>query len=85
MTFHFYSMHLSPFQDFLNGADLGWRCDLPENLLKRGCEAESMERWETKVVVNTTISSTQVSPGDISITLTPGRQTQVQCEMGERC
>ncbi|TWW65133.1 Integrin beta-8 [Takifugu flavidus] len=64
-------------EDFLNGADLGWRCDLPENLLNRGCEAESMERWETKVVVNTTISSTQVSPGDISITLTPGSEASV--------
>lgn len=35
--------------------------------------------------VNTTIGSTQVSPQDISVTLTPGRQTRVQCEVGELC
>lgn len=42
-----------------------------------------MERWETKVEVNTTIGSTQVSPQDISITLTPGRQTV--CSVKKLC
>lgn len=85
MSFHFIYCIFPPIQDFLNGAASGLRCDLPENLLKRGCEAKSMERWETKVEVNATTSSTQVSPGEISVTLRPGRKPQVQCEMGELC
>lgn len=56
------------------------RCDLPVNLLRRGCEAEFMEQSEIKVEVNATISSTQVSPRDISITLRPGRQVQSKME-----
>nr|XP_020443646.1 integrin beta-8 [Monopterus albus] len=57
--------------------DVYWpsqRCDLPVNLLRKGCEPEFMEQSETKVEVNTTISSTQVSPQDISITLRPGSE-----------
>ncbi|XP_069550872.1 integrin beta-8 [Brachyistius frenatus] len=61
-------------EDFLDGAGLSHRCDLPENLRKRGCGAEYMEQSEIKVEVNATISSTQVSPGDISINLRPGSE-----------
>ncbi|KAM9824147.1 integrin beta-8 [Neosynchiropus ocellatus] len=59
-------------QDFLEGASSSYRCDLPASLLKRGCEPEFMEQTEIKVEVNATISSTQVSPRDISIHLRPG-------------
>ncbi|CAI5690448.1 integrin beta-8 isoform X1 [Oreochromis niloticus] len=59
-------------EDFLDGAGLSQRCDLPVNLLKRDCALEFMEQSEVKVEVNATISSTQVSPRDISITLRPG-------------
>uniref|UniRef100_A0AAQ5YBQ1 Integrin beta n=1 Tax=Amphiprion ocellaris TaxID=80972 RepID=A0AAQ5YBQ1_AMPOC len=60
--------------DFLNGAGLSQRCDLPENLRRRGCGPEFTEQSETKVEVNATISSTQVSPQDISINLRPGAE-----------
>uniref|UniRef100_A0A672YDX2 Integrin beta n=1 Tax=Sphaeramia orbicularis TaxID=375764 RepID=A0A672YDX2_9TELE len=61
-------------EDFLEGAASNSRCDLPANLLKKGCGQEFMEQSEVKVEVNATISSTQVSPQDISITLTPGAE-----------
>uniref|UniRef100_H3DQE2 Integrin beta n=1 Tax=Tetraodon nigroviridis TaxID=99883 RepID=H3DQE2_TETNG len=67
--------------DFLNGAASGRRCDLPENLLARGCEVEVMERWETRVEVNTTVSGTQVSPRDISVTLRPGSEASIVVEV----
>lgn len=53
---------------------MGRRCDLPVNLLRRGCGPEFMEQTETKVEVNATTSTGQVSPQDISITLRPGTQ-----------
>ncbi|XP_022074992.1 integrin beta-8 [Acanthochromis polyacanthus] len=61
-------------EDFLNGGGLSQRCDLTENLSRRGCGPEFMEQSETKVEVNATISSTQVSPQDISINLRPGAE-----------
>lgn len=64
----------SPPQDFLDGTAPGRRCDLPVKLLERGCEAEFIEQSEVKVEVNATVSSTQVSPRDISVTLRPGRR-----------
>ncbi|XP_068189916.1 integrin beta-8 [Antennarius striatus] len=64
-------------EDFLDGVGPSQRCDLPLNLLSRGCEAEFMEQSEVKVEVNATISSTQVSPRDISITLRPGSEASI--------
>ncbi|XP_071368600.1 integrin beta-8 [Centroberyx affinis] len=61
-------------EGFLDGAGVGQRCDLPLNLLRRGCRLEFIEQPEVKVEVNATISSTQVSPRDISITLRPGSE-----------
>ncbi|XP_041823346.1 integrin beta-8 isoform X1 [Melanotaenia boesemani] len=61
-------------EDFLRGAEQSHRCDLSENLRRRGCDPEFMEQLETKVEVNATLSSTQVSPRDISITLRPGSE-----------
>uniref|UniRef100_A0A8C2WZV7 Integrin beta n=1 Tax=Cyclopterus lumpus TaxID=8103 RepID=A0A8C2WZV7_CYCLU len=60
--------------DFLDGAVTSQRCDLPVKLFRRGCEWEFMEQSEITVEVDATVSSTQVSPQDISITLRPGRQ-----------
>ncbi|XP_077405482.1 integrin beta-8 [Vanacampus margaritifer] len=61
-------------EDFLEGTGAGHRCDLQVNLLKRGCGPEFIEKSDVKVDVNTTVSSTQVSPRDISVTLTPGSE-----------
>lgn len=61
-------------EDFLEGASASYRCDRPAKLLKRGCSPEFMEQTEVKVEVNATISSTQVSPRDISVHLSPGSQ-----------
>ncbi|KAM9738498.1 integrin beta-8 [Menidia menidia] len=61
-------------EDFLHGAEPSHRCDLAENLLRRGCEREFMEQSEVKVEVDATLSSTQVSPKEISITLRPGSE-----------
>ncbi|KAM4631511.1 integrin beta-8 [Polymixia lowei] len=61
-------------EGFLDGAGVNQRCDLPLNLLKKGCGLEFIEQPEVKVEVNATLSSTQVSPRDISITLKPGSE-----------
>ncbi|XP_049890900.1 integrin beta-8 isoform X1 [Epinephelus moara] len=64
-------------EDFLDGAGPNQRCDLPVKLLRRGCGPEFMEQSEIKVEVNATVSSTQVSPRDISVTLRPGAEASV--------
>ncbi|XP_061615458.1 integrin beta-8 isoform X1 [Phyllopteryx taeniolatus] len=61
-------------EDFLDGAGAGYRCDLQVNLLRKGCGPEFTEKSDLKVEVNATVSSTQVSPQDVSITLTPGSE-----------
>uniref|UniRef100_A0A8D3D3T8 Integrin beta n=1 Tax=Scophthalmus maximus TaxID=52904 RepID=A0A8D3D3T8_SCOMX len=61
-------------QNFQDGLWPGVRCDLRGNLLRGGCGPEFMEQSEVKVEVNATVSSTQVSPRDISITLRPGSE-----------
>ncbi|KAG7501244.1 hypothetical protein JOB18_043641 [Solea senegalensis] len=61
-------------ENFQDGLWPGPRCDLPANLLRRGCAPEFMEQAEVKVEVNTNISSVQVSPRDIVITLRPGAE-----------
>uniref|UniRef100_A0A4W6EXQ7 Integrin beta n=1 Tax=Lates calcarifer TaxID=8187 RepID=A0A4W6EXQ7_LATCA len=60
--------------DFQDGSWPGQRCDLPVNLLRKGCGPEFLEQSEVKVEVNATIGSTQVSPRDINITLRPGSE-----------
>uniref|UniRef100_A0A1A8BUL9 Integrin beta n=1 Tax=Nothobranchius kadleci TaxID=1051664 RepID=A0A1A8BUL9_NOTKA len=61
-------------KDFLYGSEPSRRCDLPENLRRRGCGSEFIEQSEVKVELNATLSGTQVSPRGISITLRPGSQ-----------
>ncbi|KAM9838271.1 integrin beta-8 [Aulostomus maculatus] len=68
-------------EDFLDGAGPSHRCDLPVNLLRGGCDPELMEQSQIKVEVNTTISSTQVSPKGIDITLRPGSEASVIVEV----
>ncbi|KAG7245021.1 hypothetical protein INR49_023587 [Caranx melampygus] len=64
-------------EDFQDGLWMGRRCDLPVNLLRRGCGLEFMEQTEIKVEVNATSSTTQVSPQDVSVTLRPGGEASV--------
>uniref|UniRef100_A0A3Q2QNR5 Integrin beta n=1 Tax=Fundulus heteroclitus TaxID=8078 RepID=A0A3Q2QNR5_FUNHE len=61
-------------EDFLHGAEQSRRCDLPDNLRRRGCGPEFMEESGVKVEVDATLSSTQVSPRQIDITLRPGSE-----------
>ncbi|KAM9383686.1 integrin beta-8 [Pholidichthys leucotaenia] len=61
-------------EDFLVGSGLSQRCDLPANLLSRGCGPEFLEQSEVKVEVDATVSSTQVAPQDITITLREGSE-----------
>ncbi|XP_034016876.1 integrin beta-8 [Thalassophryne amazonica] len=61
-------------EGFLDGAGPNFRCDLLVNLLSRGCGSEFIEQSDIKVKVNTSASSTQVSPRDIGITLTAGSE-----------
>uniref|UniRef100_A0A8K9V9G1 Integrin beta n=1 Tax=Oncorhynchus mykiss TaxID=8022 RepID=A0A8K9V9G1_ONCMY len=62
---------------FLDGAEVGERCDLVGNLARRGCGLEFIEHPEVMVEVNATTSSTQVSPGEITLTLRPGAEASV--------
>lgn len=64
-------------EDFLEGAAPTYRCDLPANLLQKGCGQEFIEQLVTKVEVNATTSSRQVSPQDISIQLGPGSEASI--------
>ncbi|KAM6958736.1 integrin beta-8 [Aplochiton taeniatus] len=61
-------------EGFLDGAGPSKRCDLPVNLVRRGCGAEHLEQPEVRVEVDATESSTQVTPRDISLTLSPGSE-----------
>ncbi|CAB1320655.1 unnamed protein product [Coregonus sp. 'balchen'] len=64
-------------EGFLDGAEMGERCDLAGTLARRGCDLEFIEHPEVMVEVNATTSSTQVSPGAITITLRPGAEASV--------
>lgn len=63
-----------PWQRFLDGAHVSQRCGSVSDLRVRGCEEEFIENPNVKVEVNATISSSQVSPREISIHLRPGNQ-----------
>uniref|UniRef100_A0A3B3C8U9 Integrin beta n=1 Tax=Oryzias melastigma TaxID=30732 RepID=A0A3B3C8U9_ORYME len=60
-------------EDFLNKVGPSHRCDLPENLLRRGCGPDFMELSEIKVEVDG-LTRSQVSPSHINITLRPGSE-----------
>uniref|UniRef100_A0AAV2K6D0 Integrin beta n=1 Tax=Knipowitschia caucasica TaxID=637954 RepID=A0AAV2K6D0_KNICA len=64
-------------EDFLEGAASSSRCDEAEHLRLKGCEQEFIEQSETKVEVDATSSSTQVSPEETSVHLGPGSQASV--------
>ncbi|XP_038144774.1 integrin beta-8 isoform X2 [Cyprinodon tularosa] len=61
-------------EDFLHGVGSSHRCDLPDNLRRKGCGPEFMEQSDVKVEVHATLSSTQVSPREIDITLRQGSE-----------
>uniref|UniRef100_A0A3B5MRK1 Integrin beta n=1 Tax=Xiphophorus couchianus TaxID=32473 RepID=A0A3B5MRK1_9TELE len=71
-------------EDYLHGAEQSRRCDLPDNLRRRGCRPEFMERSDVKVEVDATLNSTQVSPREISITLRPEASFVVAVKQLER-
>lgn len=58
----------------MDGAELSERCDVAANLARKGCGSEFIEHPEVDVKVNATLRSTQVSPGEVSITLRPGSE-----------
>ncbi|CAB1350608.1 unnamed protein product [Coregonus sp. 'balchen'] len=60
-----------------SGAEVGVRCDLAVTLARRGCGLEFIEHPEVMVEVKPTTSSTQVSPGEITLTLRPGAEASV--------
>uniref|UniRef100_A0AAZ3R4N0 Integrin beta n=1 Tax=Oncorhynchus tshawytscha TaxID=74940 RepID=A0AAZ3R4N0_ONCTS len=59
------------------GAEVGERCDLAVTLARRGCGLEFIEHPEVMVEVNPMTSRTQVSPGEITLTLRPGAEASV--------
>lgn len=63
-------------QSFLDGAHISKRCDTAAQLMLNGCEEEFIENPGVKVEVNMTLSSSQVTPRDISIQLRPGKENQ---------
>ncbi|XP_071231044.1 integrin beta-8-like isoform X1 [Salvelinus alpinus] len=64
-------------EGFLDGAEVGEHCDLAVTLTRRGCGLEFIENPEVMVEVNPTTSRTQVSPGEITLTLRPGAEASV--------
>uniref|UniRef100_A0AAZ3NQ25 Integrin beta n=1 Tax=Oncorhynchus tshawytscha TaxID=74940 RepID=A0AAZ3NQ25_ONCTS len=56
---------------------VGERCDLAVTLARRGCGLEFIEHPEVMVEVNPMTSRTQVSPGEITLTLRPGAEASV--------
>ncbi|XP_066531018.1 integrin beta-8 [Hoplias malabaricus] len=66
---------------FLDGAYISERCDSVDQLLLKGCGEEFIENPRVKVEVNTTLSSSQVAPSDISIQLRPGSEASFIVEV----
>ncbi|XP_017576439.1 integrin beta-8 [Pygocentrus nattereri] len=66
---------------FLDGAHVSERCDSAAQLLLKGCAEEFIENPRVKVEVNTTLSSSQVAPRDISIQLRPGSEASFIVEV----
>lgn len=71
---------------FLNGAHISQRCGSVSDLRVRGCKEEFIENPHVKVEVNTMLSSSQVTPREITIHLRPGSDANfvVQVQQLER-
>ncbi|KAK2836289.1 hypothetical protein Q7C36_014158 [Tachysurus vachellii] len=68
-------------KSFLDGAHISKRCDTAAQLMLNGCEEEFIENPGVKVEVNMTLSSSQVTPRDISIQLRPGSEASFIVEV----
>ncbi|KAK3512182.1 hypothetical protein QTP70_031868, partial [Hemibagrus guttatus] len=68
-------------KSFLDGAHISKRCDSADQLMLKGCEEEFIENPGVKVEVNMTLSSSQVTPQDISIQLRPGSEVSFIVEV----
>ncbi|KAG7317257.1 hypothetical protein KOW79_019555 [Hemibagrus wyckioides] len=68
-------------KSFLDGAHISKRCDSAAQLMLKGCEEEFIENPGVKVEVNMTLSSSQVTPRDISIQLRPGSEASFIVEV----
>ncbi|XP_030645289.1 integrin beta-8 [Chanos chanos] len=68
-------------ETFLDGAHSSQRCDSVANLMKKGCEVEFIDNPKVRVDVNATLSSSQVAPRDITISLRPGSQASFVVEV----
>ncbi|KAK1172941.1 integrin beta-8-like [Acipenser oxyrinchus oxyrinchus] len=68
-------------EDFLVGTALHERCDLVPNLIKKGCISDFIESPLVKVVVNSTSTSSQVTPRDVSLHLRPGSEVNFILEV----
>uniref|UniRef100_W5KB54 Integrin beta n=1 Tax=Astyanax mexicanus TaxID=7994 RepID=W5KB54_ASTMX len=67
-------------KSFMDGAHVGERCGSAARLLLKGCGEEFVENPSVKVE-NTTLSSSQVTPRDISIQLRPGSEASFIVEV----
>ncbi|MCI4391893.1 hypothetical protein PGIGA_G00139580 [Pangasianodon gigas] len=68
-------------KSFLDGVHVSKRCDSAAQLRLKGCGEEFIENPEVKVEVNMTLSSSQVTPRDISIQLRPGSEASFIVEV----
>ncbi|KAJ8415864.1 hypothetical protein AAFF_G00404210 [Aldrovandia affinis] len=68
-------------EGFLDGAQINERCDSVPNLVQKGCELEFIEHPAVTVEVDATLSSTQVTPREITVKLRPGSETSFVMEL----
>ncbi|XP_036393776.1 integrin beta-8-like isoform X2 [Megalops cyprinoides] len=61
-------------EGFLDGAQVNERCDIVANLVRKGCKMEFIDHPEVIVEVDTTQSSVQVTPREITIQIRPGSE-----------
>ncbi|KAM9494586.1 integrin beta-8 isoform 2-T2 [Clarias gariepinus] len=68
-------------KSFLDGTDISERCGSAAQLMLKGCSREFIENPGVKVEANLTLSSSQVTPRDISIQLRPGSEANFIIEV----
>ncbi|KAF7691367.1 integrin beta-8 isoform X1 [Silurus meridionalis] len=68
-------------KSFLDGVPSSKRCDSVAQLMLKGCREEFIENPGVQVELNMKLSSSQVSPQDISIQLLPGSEASFTVEV----
>ncbi|KAI1886187.1 hypothetical protein AGOR_G00211410 [Albula goreensis] len=68
-------------QGFLEGAQINERCDFVSNLVQKGCALDYIEHPAVRVEVDATLSSTQVTPREITVQLRPGSESSFVVEV----